>query len=1055
MSITELSIKRPTLVAVIFAILSIAGILSYTMLKYDLLPKMDVPVVMVSTVYSGASATDVESSVTKKLEDALSSLENVDNMSSTSQEGISMIVITLNSGTDVDISLQEAQRKVNSVLSELPANAKTPSLVKYSTEDIPVLQLGVTAKIPETKLYQLTKDQIKSQISKINGVGQVTLVGGTEREIRINIDKQKLDGYKISIAAVYAAMANANLELPTGKIENQESQYTVRLGGKIQSVEELQDVTVARTANGGIVHLSDVADVYDGTAEVTTINRINNENSIGIIIQKQSDANTVDVCQKVKEELTTLENLYTEQGVKFNIASDTSIHTLDSANAVVKDLLLAIILVAFVMFFFLHSVRSSLIVMVSIPASIVSVFAAMYIFDFSLNLMTLLALSLVIGILVDDSIVVLENIHRHMDMGKNRIRAAVDGRSEIGFTAVAITMVDVVVFVPMALVTGMIGNMLREFSLVIVFSTLMSLFVSFTLTPLLASRFSKKEKLSKKSIMGRLALGFEHYFHIVIHFYERILKWGLGHRKTVYGIILLVFVGAVSLFPLGFIGMEFMPTSDKGEVTVKLETDQQNSLYQTNLLTQEVEKLLFSKPEVVKVSSRVGYTSSSSMSGSNEADKSELTVKLVDKKERDMSTLQYSTMLQNEIMKIPGVRATVSSASTMGSSNDAPIQVLLRGTNMNTLYTEADSVMRLIKAIPGTINVKLSVDKSKPEMRIALDRDKMAQLGLSVFDVANTLRLAFAGNSDLQFSEKAEEYDINLRFDENNRKNPEDIKVLTFLNNKGQSIELQNFATIDQTLGPNKLERYDRISSLTVKAGVAGRPTGTVGSEIKEAIQANIHNPEVEFKYLGQMEQQSDAFSSLGIAILLALVLVYLVMVALYNSYLYPFVVLFSIPMAVIGAFLALALTGSLMNMFAMIGMIMLIGLVAKNAILIVDFTNQQRAKGMGVFEALVEAGKERLRPILMTTLSMIFGMLPIALATGASSETKNGLAWVIIGGLTSSLLLTLILVPSVYMTMEKWKEKLNRKFGKKKGNLAEDIEETEAIEAIGATEEI
>jgi HAE1 family hydrophobic/amphiphilic exporter-1 len=1028
MSITELSIKRPTLVTVIFAVLAIAGILSYTMLKYDLLPKIDVSIVSVATVYPGASAADVESSVTKKLEDALSSMENVDNMASTSLEGVSSIVITLKAGTDIDKSMQEAQRKVNSAVSQLPTNCKTPSLAKFSTDDIPVLQMGVTAKIPETELYQLTKDQIKSQLSKINGVGQVTLIGGSEREIRVNVDKEKLDSYKLSMTQIYTAMSTANLELPTGTIENESSQYTVRLGGKLQNVEELKNVTVAKSATGSIVHLGDVADVYDGTAEATTVNRVNNISSIGIIVQKQSDANTVDVCKQVKKELTALEATYKEKGIQFSVSSDTSIHTLDSANAVVKDLLLAIILVAFVMFFFLHSVRNSLIVMVSIPASIVSVFAAMYIFDFSLNLMTLLALSLVIGILVDDSIVVLENIHRHLEMGKNRKKAAIDGRSEIGFTAVAITMVDVVVFVPMALVTGMIGNMLREFSLVIVFSTLMSLFVSFTVTPLLASRFSRKETMTKDTLMGKLALGFESVFHRITSYYERILKWSLNHRKAVYGVVFALLIGSFALFPLGFIGVEFMPSSDRGEISVKLETDQQNSLYQTNLKTQQVEKLLYSKPEVVKVTTRVGYSSTSSMFGSSEANKSELTVKLVDKKDRKMSSDVYAAYLQNEIMKIPGVRATCAQISSGVGSTDAPIQVLLRGTNMSTLYTEADSVMRLIKAVPGTVNVKLSVEKTKPEMRISLDRVRMSQLGLSVYDVANTLRLAFAGSTDLKFSEKAEEYDINVHFDELNRRNPEDIKALTFLNGKGQPVELQNFATIEQTLGPSRLERYDRISSLTVKAGVVGRPIGTVGSEIKEAIQTNIHNPEVEFQYLGQMKQQAEAFASLGVAILLALILVYLVMVALYNSYIYPFVVLFSIPMAVIGAFLALALTGCLLNMFAMIGMIMLIGLVAKNAILIVDFTNQQRAHGLSIYDALVEAGKERLRPILMTTLSMIFGMLPIALATGASSETKNGLAWVIIGGLTSSLLLTLVLVPSVYRTVESIREKRRQK---------------------------
>lgn len=1045
MSITELSIKRPTLVAVIFAVLSIAGILSYSMLKYDLLPKIDVPVVAIMTVYPGASAADVESSVTKKLEDALSALENVDNMASSSQEGISVITLTLNSGTDINIALQEAQRKVNSVSSMLPTNAKTPTLTKFSTDEIPVMQIGLTAKMPETELYQLTKDQIKSQLSKINGVGQVTLIGGTEREMRINIDKQKLDGYKLPIASVYLALGNANLELPTGKIENDRSQYTVRLGGKIKSVEELKDVTVAKTASGAVIHLDDVADVYDGVAEVSTINRINNINSIGVIIQKQSDANTVDVCQRIQKEIVKLESTYSANSLKFNVSNDSSVHTLESANAVVKDLGLAILLVAFVMFFFLHSIRNSLIVMVSIPASIVSVFAAMYIFDFSLNLMTLLALSLVIGILVDDSIVVLENIHRHLEKGKSRRQAAIDGRAEISFTAVAITLVDVVVFVPIALVTGMIGNMLREFSLVIVFSTLMSLFVSFTLTPLLASRFSRKEKMTKRTFMGRLAIGFESVFNAVVRKYEQILRWALRHKLGTWLFAFGLVIASIMLIPFGFVGMEFMPNGDRGELTIKLETDQQNNLYQTNLKTMEVEKLLFSKPEIVRVATRVGYSSTSSMMGANEADKTEISVKLVDKKERSMSAEQYGAMLQNEIMKIPGLRATVSAQSSSGMNTDAPIQVLLRGTDMNTLYVEADSVMRLIKNIPGTVNVKLSIEKSKPEMRISLDRDKMAQMGLSVFDVANSLRLAFAGNSDLKFSEKNEEYDINLRFDQSNRRNPEDIKMLTFVNNKGQSIELQNFATIDQTLGPNKLERYDRVSSLTVKSGVIGRPVGTVGSEIKASIEKNIHNPAVEFSYLGQMKQQGDAFASFGIAMMLALVLVYLVMVALYNSYLYPFVVLFSIPFAIVGALLALALTGCMMNIFSMIGMVMLIGLVAKNAILLVDFTNQQREQGLSVYDALIEAGKERLRPILMTTLSMIFGMLPIALATGASAESKNGLAWVIIGGLTSSLLLTLVVVPVVYYATDKMKNWFNNTF--RKNRVAIDLDSTDVEE--------
>lgn len=1035
MSITEIAIKRPTLVVVIFVVLAIFGISSYTLLNYDLIPKMNLPVITISTVYPGASANAVESSVTKKLEDAIASLENIKNIKSTSQEGYSIISITLESSANPDQALQDAQRKVNVILSTLPVNSKTPSLSKVSLDDMPIMKLGVTGNIPPTDLYQLADDQVKSQFSKIKGVGQVSLVGGSEREIKININKKKLDSYKLSISSIYAALANANLELPTGKIEGDLKQYTVRLSGKLQSVEDLRNVSLSKTASNNTIKLSDVAEVTDGQAEQVNLNRINNKSSIGIVIQKQSDANTVEVCKLIKQKAAEIEKTYADKKIKFDVASDSSVYTLASANAVMEDLIFAIILVAIVMFLFLHSVRSSMIVMISIPCSIISVFAAMYVFNFSLNLMTLLALSLVIGILVDDSIVVLENIHRHLEMGKNPVQAAIDGRSEIGFTAVAITMVDVVVFVPLAIVTGMIGNMLREFSLVIVFSTVMSLFVSFTVTPLLASRFSKIEKISKETLMGKLALGFENLFQKISGYYESTLIWAMGHRKTLYAIIFTLLIGSFSLVSFGFIGTEFISNSDRGEFMIKLEGEPQNTVYKTNLLTERVEAMLYKKPEVLKVFSNVGFSSGTSMasgSGTGEANKSEITVDITPKQDRKQSIDEYTSEVKAEIMKIPGLKATVTPVSMMGNADDAPIQILLRGSEVNKLFIMADSIMAIMKTVPGTNDIKLSIDQSKPELQISLNREKMAMLGLSVYDVGNTLRLAFAGNSDLQFSEHNKDYNMNLRFDKFDRKRIEDLSSLSFLNNQGKLIELQDFATIQQSLGPNKLERFDRISSLTVKASVLGRPVGTVGTEIKALVQKQIHPGEISIEYKGQLEQQSDAFGSLLIVILAAFVFVYLVMVALYNSYLYPFVVLFSIPMAVIGALFALALTGNYLNIFSLIGMIMLIGLVAKNAILIVDFTNQLRSEGKSVRESLIEAGKERLRPILMTTFAMILGMLPIALATGASSETKNGLAWVIIGGLTSSLLLTLVLVPSVYMTMEKYKEKYNRKFGKK-----------------------
>ncbi len=1031
-SITNIAIKRPTLIVVLFTVLGLLGIYSYTHLKYDLVPKMNIPVVTVVTQYPGASAAEVESSVTKKIEDAISSLENVKSIQSSSMEGVSTVTIELQATADANRALQDAQRKINANLSLLPSDAKSPVLNKFSLDDMPIIKLGVTGKLPAPQLYRLIDDQIKPQISKINGVGQVNLIGGTDREIKIDINKAKLQSYNLTISQVYQAIGSANLELPTGKIEGNTKQYSVRLSGKAKSLEDIRNVAVSKTSSGSVVKLDDIADVIDGSAEVTNLNRINGVSSIGMQIQKQSDANTVDVSKQVRAQLEQLEKLYSAQNLKFDIASDTSVYTLASANGVMEDLVLAIILVAIVMFLFLHSYRDSLIVLVSIPASIISVFAAMYMFDFTLNLMTLMALSLVIGILVDDSIVVLENIHRHLHMGKDRQRAALDGRNEIGFTAVAITMVDVVVFVPLSLVTGMIGGMLREFSLVIVFSTLMSLFVSFTITPLLASRFAKIEHLDKKYFLGRLALGFESLFIKTTHFYERALRWGLGHRKTVYAVTTVLLISSFALVAKGFIGAEFMTNGDRGEFTIKLEGEPQNTVYETNMLTQKVEKILYSKPDVVKVFSNIGFSSGQAGLGTAEQNKSEITVTLVPKEQRSVTVQEYAAMIKGELQQIPGIKVTATATSLMGNADDAPIQVLLRGPEVDKLFVMADSVMKVMKTVPGTSDVKLSIDKSKPELQIALDRNKMAMLGISVNDVASTLRLAFAGNTDLQFSELGKDYDINVQFDLADRRQLDNLSALTVKNSMGKLVQLSDFASIHQSLGPNKLQRYDRISSLTVNASVFGRPVGTVGQEIKDLVAKKIHPGNITIDYKGQLERQSEAFGSLFLVIGAALIFVYLVMVALYNSYLYPFVVLFSIPVAIIGALIALAISGKTISIFTFIGFIMLIGLVAKNAILIVDFTNHLRARGLSVNDALIEAGKERLRPILMTTFAMIFGMLPIALATGASAESKNGLAWAIIGGLSSSLMLTLVLVPAVYTTMEKAKAFVKRLTRKK-----------------------
>lgn len=1036
MSITEVAVKRPLFITVVFVVLILFGLISYNQLSYNLLPKFEANVVSVMTTYRGASADEVETNVTKHIEDAVSAIEGLDQINSTSQEGVSSVIIQLKQGISVDLAQQEAQRKVEQVISLLPDDADRPVINKFSTDEIPVLRMGVTANMSPAELYDLIDDKLKPQLSNVTGVGQVTIIGGTERQIQVNIGQDKLKAYHLSISQVSAAINNANTSYPAGQVKTQDDQLSIRFDAKLTTVENLRNVIVGRSSNGGQIFLRDIAEVYDGVAGATAVNHINGRPSVALQIQKQSDANAVDVSKLTRERLTSLEKQYETVGLKFNIASDQSIYTLASADAVVFDLGLAVMIVSVVMLLFLHSFRSSMFILVALPSSMIPTFILMSVMGFSLNLMTLMALSLVVGILVDDSIVVLENINRHMEMGKSRWQAALDGRAEIGFTALAITLVDVVVFVPLALTQGLIGNILREFSLVVVFSTLMSLLVSFTLTPLLASRFGKVEVLDKNTLWGRLNIGFERFLDNVKEEYGRILTWVLGHKRYIFLLSMFLIVGSIALVPGGFVGAAFMQQSDRGELNVSIELAPTASVYQTNQIAQRVEKILLGKKEVTRVFTNVGYSSTGlgTTSNSNIAD---LTVQLVDKKERNVSSEEFGQGIQKEILQIPGVKVTVAPTSITGNANQAPIQVAVKGTDMAVIRKTAAQVKEIVASVPGSSNVDYSVDDPKPEVGVTLDREKMAQLGINAVEVGATLQTAFRGDDRSKFKQNGKEYDIMVNLDQFDRSKADDIRHLTFVNSSGQTFELSQFATIREGMGESVLQRIDRLSSITINSQVVGRPSGSIGADI-QAKMAKVKLPEgISIEYRGDLKNQADAFGSLGAALLLGIVLIYLIMVALYESTVYPFVVLFSIPVALVGALTALALTMESLTIFSIVGMIMLLGLVAKNAILIVDFANQLKTEGYALKEALIEAGKERLRPILMTTIAMIAGMLPIALASGDGAEVKNGMAWVIIGGLTSSLLLTIFLVPSVYYVVDRIKERLA---GRKKRKNREEL---------------
>ncbi len=1029
MNLTEISIRRPSIIIVIFTVLMLGGAWCYSTLRYELLPPMEVPTLVISTPYPGAAPAEVEQAVTKKVEDVISGLDRVKSILSQSYEGVSVLIVEFSVGTDIDTKQQDAQRAINNILNTLPEDAESPSITKVTPSDQPIIELMVVSEMGARETYDLVENEILPQIQQIEGIGETRLLGGQKREIKVNVDKDKLAHYGLSIAQVTDAINNANLDFPTGKIKDRADQITVRLAGKFESLSQIQDLII-RSKEGSNIRVSDVASVVDAARDQQSISRFNGQEGIGISIKKQSNANAVAISEQLRKKVVSIEERYASNGVKIILADDTSEFTLEAADAVTHDLMIAVILVAAVMLLFLHSFRDSIIVLVAIPASLLSTFIAMYLFGYSLNLMTLLAMSLVIGILVDDSIVVLENIHRHLHMGKDKVQATLDGRKEIGFSAMAITMVDVVVFLPIALIDTIIGDVLRQYSVTIVVSTLMSLFVCYTITPWLASRFGQVTHLNPNNLFHRFLMKFESWIGILTDWYTSQLRWTLSHKLITTIAVIAAFVATGLVMQMGILGQEMVASGDRGKLLFKLEFDKSTSLTETNLRTLEIENYLLSLPEVKNVFSNVGGASTSGVIATvGSENKSELSIGLVPAGERNLSSAEIMlNMRQTLESKYAGLK--VNSVVVGITRSDEPIQIVLNSENAEELMKTAAWMEQGIKALPGANDVSVSVEDGNPELTIGLNREKMAQLALSVGQIGATLQNAYAGNTDAKFRAGNREYDINVRLDEFDRKDPSDVADISFVNNRGEVIALTQFADIVQSSGPSMLERQNRRTSVTIKSNVLGVTSGTLARSINEMIALNPLPTSVEMKWTGDIERQQDSFAALGLALGAAILLVYLVMVVLYDSFIYPFVVLFSVPVALIGALLALNLAISTMSIFTMLGIIMLIGLVLKNGILIVDFANHRKTEGLSTYDALIDAGKSRLRPILMTTIAMVIGMLPIALANGAGSEWKNGLAIVMIGGLLSSLMLTVFVVPMAYYVVDRIKEKVGSKRG-------------------------
>jgi HAE1 family hydrophobic/amphiphilic exporter-1 len=1025
MKISELSIKRPIYVIVLFTVLSVLGYMAFKNLSAELMPKFTPPMINMQIVYPGASPSEVENSLTRKVEDALSGLEGIDKIQSYSFESMSMLFVSFIYGTDIDKAITDAQNKFDAKKMELPREILSPSITKITIDDKPIISLSAISDIEATDFYDLMDKRIMPELLRLKGVAKITLVGGQAREIQVNLDAQRMYAYGISPIQIQGVIRSANLDFPTGSLRSSETNTAVRLSGKLKSVDDIRNLVIMTMPTGAQIRLKDVAEITDAIKDPAKLARVNGKDAILVNLLKQADANAVEVSDQVRKTIKDLETEYVSQNLKIEVAQDSTDFTRESISSVLKDLLLAVLLVALVMLLFLHNFRNALIVMIVVPVSLIATFIGMDLLNFSLNLMSLLGLSLVIGVLVDDAIVIIENVYRHIEMGKNRVRASVDALREIGFTVISVTIVLVIVFLPIALTNTIVSDILRQFCVVIVISTLISLLAALTLVPLLTSRFGNIQVLTGKNIFQKFLMAFEKLINNFSAWIAVLLKWSLTHKRWVGLVVITISVAVLSLFPLGFIGFEFLPEVDRGEFIVQLEMPKDISIEESNALVRKAENWFRNHQDVEKVLTMVGTTSDNTQSSQGTPYLAELNVKLVPRNERTDDTKLFITRIKEPLSEyLISAKVKIFSVSLLGTAAKAAVEYVISGNNIDSVMSFAEQALVQMRSIPGTMQQELSVENGTPEISVAVDRDKMSALGLTLDNVGLTMQTTYQGSNTLKYTEGNYEYDINIRADKFYREQADDVENLSFINSRGESAKLSQFADIKLSTGPNKLERYNRNSSVTIRTQVLGTSAGTV-SKAFLAKAEKLHRPQsVKIEATGDVKSMAESMSVLVGALMLSLMLVYLSMVVLYNNWTDPFVVMFSIPLSIIGAVLALALTNTPLSIYGMLGLVMLIGLVAKNAILLVDFTNDARKDGKLIDEALFQAVKIRMRPILMTALSVVIGMLPVALSTGAGAELRNGLAWVIIGGMIVSTFLTLIVVPVMYKIMHSFRLK-------------------------------
>ncbi len=1025
MRLTDVSLKRPTLTIVIIIALMVTGLASFIGLPINDLTEVNMPVVSIVVVQPGVAPDQIETKVTQKVEDTVGQISGVDEITSTIRDSVSITVVQFILEKPAEEAVQEVKDKMGAIRGDLPQDIEEPVIATYDLTAQPIVSLAVTGTVGEKQLSEVADNTIRTRLSTVKGVGSVNVYGDQEREIQILLDKQKMNAFSITAAEVANSLGSDNLDIPGGKVSDGDRDISLQTTSGIRRVEDFGKILVGKRG-GDEIHVSDIAEVVDGSKEMDSISLYNGQSAIGIDVVKQSGANTVEVAGDIKKEIANIQQDL-PLGIKIDIVKDNSLMIQEQVTDMVKTLIEGCIIAVLVIFLFLGNGASTLITSLALPTSIIATFIIMKLMGFTLNLITLIALALSIGLLIDDSIVVIENIVRHMKMGKSPFQAAKEATSEIGLAVLATTLSIVAVFLPVAMMSGILASYLREFGLTVAFSVLISLYVSFTLVPMLASRYLKaggEHGITIKGFIGKSVLWFNRLFTKLSIQYARLLKWSLKHRLgvVVFSAVLLL----LSIATLPYLGMSFMPAEDKGEINIKASPDAGLSLEKAGTIAREMEAAVQGFPQVQYTYATV------------EADQVAMYVKVIGSDQREEPIEEIVAGMRSSLQKIPGLSFSItgnSSIATIGTVGHEDFAYHITGHDFDVLQQYAQTLKAAVQDLPGAVDVSLSYKIGSPEAQLQVDRDKAEDLGVSPALAGSTLRILYNGVTVGQYEEKGDRYDVTVKL------KPEDRQSLSSFSDiyvPGSNTEYDNpilvplaqvtnqvFTTSDATVN-----RFEKEREIQLSANVVGITPGDFDQAFQQTVEDIGQPAGISLTATGVNSLMTEVSEGIAIALILGAVFIFLILSAQFESFIDPLSIMFSLPLAIIGAVLGLLVGQKELSIVAMIGIVLLMGLVTKNAILLIDFTRQRRQEGAPRQEAILDAATTRLRPILMTTLAMIFSMVPIIAGGGAGSSFRSPMAYAVIGGLITSTLLTLVLVPIMYTFLDDVRSRFGRKRG-------------------------